>query len=127
MAKHSRWIAMLAGVVLVSVAVAAPASAHHGWSEYQDAQFDITGTLVTPVSLAGPHATAQIKVGEQVWDLVFAPSPRTASAGLEEGVVPIGDQVTASGHRHRDAQVREVKVERLMWNETLFNVYPDRN
>jgi Family of unknown function (DUF6152) len=127
MAKHSRWIAMLAGVVLVAVAVAAPVSAHHGWSEYQDAQFDITGTLVTPVSLAGPHGTAQIRVDEQVWDLVFAPSSRTARAGLEEGVVPVGDEVTASGHRHRDSQVLEVKVERLTWNETVFNVYPDRN
>ncbi len=127
MAKHSRWIAMLAGVVLVAVAVAAPVSAHHGWSEYQDDQFDITGTLVTPVSLAGPHATAQIRVDEQVWDLVFAPSSRTARAGLEEGTIPVGDQVTASGHRHRDAQELEVKVERLTWNETVFNVYPDRN
>ena len=36
MAKHSSWIAMLAGIVLVAVAVAAPVSAHHGWSEYQD-------------------------------------------------------------------------------------------
>ena len=63
MAKHSRWIAMLAGVVLVAVAVAAPVSAHHGWSEYQDDQFEISGTLETPVSLAGPHATAQIKSG----------------------------------------------------------------
>ena len=127
MAKHSRWIAMLAGVVLVAVAVAAPVSAHHGWSEYQDDQFEISGTLETPVSLAGPHATAQIKVDEQVWDLVFAPSPRTASAGLEEGTIPVGDEVTASGHRHRDAQVLEIKVERLTWNETVFNVYPDRN
>ena len=127
MAKHSRCIAMLAGVILVAVAVAAPVSAHHGWSEYQDDQFEISGTLETPVSLAGPHATAQIEVGEQAWDLVFAPSPRTASAGLEEGTIPVGDEVTASGHRHVDAQVREIKVERLTWNETLFNVYPDRN
>ena len=66
-------------------------------------------------------------MGEQVWDLVFAPSPRTASAGLEEGTIPVGDEVTASGHRHRDAQVLEIKVERLTWNDTLFNVYPDRN
>ncbi len=127
MRKHSRWVAMLAGIVLVAVAVAAPVSAHHGWSEYQDAQFEITGTLEAPVSLAGPHATAQIKVDDEVWDLVFAPSARTARAGLEEGTIPVGDQVTASGHRHRDAQELEIKVERLTWNETVFNVYPDRN
>ena len=127
MRKHSRWVAMLAGIVPVAVAVAAPVSAHHGWSEYQDAQFEITGTLEAPVSLAGPHGTAQIKVDDEVWDLVFAPSARTARAGLEEGTIPVGDQVTASGHRHRDAQELEIKVERLTWNETVFNVYPDRN
>jgi hypothetical protein len=127
MRKHSRWIAMLAGVFLVSVAVAAPVSAHHGWSDYQDAQFEIAGTLETPVSLAGPHGTAQMKVNEEVWDLVFAPSTRTARAGLQEDTIPVGDRVTASGHRHRNPQQLEIKVERLTWNETVFNVYPDRN
>jgi Family of unknown function (DUF6152) len=127
MRKHVKSVTMLAGVVLGALALAAPVSAHHGWSEYQDTQFDITGTLETPVSLAGPHATAQIRADDDVWDLVFAPSPRTASAGLKEDVIPVGDEVTASGHRHRDPATLEIKVERLTWNETLFNVYPDRN
>jgi hypothetical protein len=125
MLKHFGWVAILAGVVLV--ALAAPASAHHGWSEYQDTQFEITGTLATPVSLAGPHATAQINVDGDVWDVVLAPSPRTARAGLTEGVIPVGDTVTASGHRHLDPMTLEIKTERLTWNETVFNVYPDRN
>ena len=127
MRPPSHWLLPIAGVALTTVAVAAPVRAHHGWSEYSDEQFEITGTLDTPVSLAGPHGTAAIKVGDQVWDLVFAPSPRTASAGLEEDVVPLGDEVTASGHRHRDPQTFEIKVERLTWNDTVFDVYPDRN
>ena len=127
MRRHSSWAVMLATIVLVAVALAAPVSAHHGWAEYQDTQFEITGTLETPVSLAGPHATAQMRVDEDVWDLVFAPSARTASAGLTEDVIPVGDTVTASGHRHRDAATLEIKVERLTWNGKLFNVYPDRN
>ena len=32
-------------------------SAHHGWGGYLDAEFEITGTVSAPVSLAGPHAT----------------------------------------------------------------------
>lgn len=127
MRQGSSWVVMLAGVVVSAVVSAAPANAHHGWSEYQDTQFEITGPLVTDVSLAGPHATAQMRVGDEVWDLVFAPSTRTAQAGLREGVVPLGDTVTASGHRHLDPSKLEVKVERLIWNDTLFNVYPDRN
>ena len=127
MRKHSSWVVMLAGVVLVAVALAAPLSAHHGWEDYQDTQFEITGTLESPVSLAGPHATAKIRVNGDVWDVVLAPSPRTARAGLTEGVIPVGDTVTASGHRHLDAQKLEIKTERLTWNGKVFNVYPDRN
>lgn len=127
MRKHSNWIIVLAAFALMAVALSPPVSAHHGWSEYQDEQFEITGTLATPVSLAGPHATAQIQVGDELWDLVFAPSTRTAEAGLTEDVIPVGDTVTASGHRHLDEATLEVKTERLTWNDTLFNVYPERN
>jgi Family of unknown function (DUF6152) len=126
MHKRSKAITMLAGAVLAAMASAAPVSAHHGWSEYQDTQFEITGTLSQGVSLAGPHATAQISVADDVWDIVLAPSTRTARAGLEEDTVPVGATVTASGHRHRDLTKLEIKTERLTWNDTVFNVYPER-
>jgi hypothetical protein len=127
MRKHSKWVTILAAIVLLAVATAAPVSAHHGWSEYQDEQSEITGTLATPVSLAGPHATAQIRVGDDLWDVVFAPSTRTAAAGLTEDAIPVGETVTASGHRHLDAATLEMKVERLTYNGKVFNVYPERN
>jgi hypothetical protein len=127
MRKNSLLMTLLAGLAVVALALAAPVSAHHGWGEYQDEQFEITGTLVTPVSLAGPHATAQIRIDDEVWDIVFAPSPRTARAGLTEDAVPVGDTVTASGHRHLDPETLEIKAERLTWNDRVFNVYPDRN
>jgi hypothetical protein len=126
MRNHSSWVAMLASVVLVAVVLASPVNAHHGWGDYQDKQFEITGTLETPVSLAGPHATATIRANGVDWDLVLAPSPRTARAGLTEDVIPVGDTVTASGHRHNDPETLEVKTERLTWNGNVFNVYPDR-
>jgi hypothetical protein len=127
MRKHSNWVTILAAIVLMAVAMAAPVSAHHGWSEYGDEQFEITGALVTPVSLAGPHATAQIKADDKVWDIVLAPSTRTAAAGLTEDAVPVGATVTASGHRHLDEATLEMKVERLTYNGKVFNVYPERN
>src|SRR5688572_18587248 len=99
MRRHSTWVTMFAGVLFLAVALAASVSAHHGWEDYQDQQFEITGTLEAPVSLAGPHATAKMRVNGNVWDVVLAPSPRTARAGLTEGVIPVGDTVTASGHR----------------------------
>ena len=127
MRKHSNWVTILAAIVLMAAVTAAPVSAHHGWSEYQDEQSEITGTLATPVSLAGPHATAQIRVGEDLWDVVFAPSTRTAAAGLTEDAVPVDATVTASGHRHLDEATLEIKTERLTWNGRVFDVYPERN
>ena len=104
-----------------------PAGAHHGWGGYADAEFQISGTVESPVSLAGPHATMKIRASGQVWDITLAPPARADRAGLKEGIIPVGAQVTAFGHRHRDPKKFEVKTERLSWNGRVFNVYPDRD
>ena len=104
-----------------------PASAHHGWGGYLDEDFQLTGTVESPVSLAGPHATMKIRAENQVWDITLSPPARTERAGLKEGVIPGGAKVTVFGHRHRDPKRFEVKTERVTWNGRLFNVYPDRS
>ena len=107
--------------------IAVPLTAHHGWSGYGTEEFSITGALDTPVSLSGPHATLKIKAADgKVWNLVLSAGNRVEAAGLREGMIPLGAQVTAEGHRHRDAKVLEVKTERVKWNGRTFNVYPDR-
>ncbi len=106
---------------------AAPLSAHHGWGGNADEEFELSGTVDTPVSLAGPHATMKIRAADgQVWDITLAPPPRTAAAGLKEGVIPVGAKVLVHGHRNRDKNRFEVKTERVTWNGKVFNVYPDR-
>ena len=104
-----------------------PVSAHHGWGGYLDEDFQLSGTVESPVSLAGPHATMKIKADNQVWDITLSPPARTERAGLKEGVIPVGAKVTVFGHRHRDVEHVEVKTERVSWNGRLFNVYPDRS
>ena len=104
-----------------------PVLAHHGWEGYRTEDFEITGTVETPVSLSGPHASLTIKSDGQVWNVVLAPPPRTERAGLKTGMIPVGDTVTAHGHRHKDPKTFEVKTERLRWKDKLFNVYPDRS
>ena len=104
-----------------------PASAHHGWGGYHDEDFKISGTLESPVSLAGPHATMKIRAENQVWDVTLSPPARTERAGLKEGVIPVGAKVTVFGHRHRDPKRFEIKTERVSWNGRMFNVYPDRS
>jgi hypothetical protein len=104
-----------------------PALAHHGWGGNEDAEFEMTGTVVRQVSLAGPHATMQIKDKDgKVWDITLAPPPRTDRAGLKENTIPLGATVLVHGHRNRDAKKLEIKTERVTWNGKVFNVYPDR-
>ena len=118
----------VAGTLVVALFLTIlPASAHHGWGGYQDEDFQLSGTVESPVSLAGPHATMKIRAENQVWDITLSPPARTERAGLKEGVSPVGAKVTVFGHRHRDPKRFEVKTERVSWNGRLFNVYPDRS
>jgi len=72
--------AMLCAGLLASALIVTPAFAHHGWGGQEEAVTTLNGTVVQGVSLAGPHATMKIKVGNDVWDLTLAPPARTASA-----------------------------------------------
>ena len=112
--------------IFVSALAAPPASAHHGWAGNLDEEFELTGTVETGVSLAGPHATMKVRSDGKLWDITLAPPARTARAGLKEGVIPVGATVTIHGHRNRDANRLEIKTERVTWNGRTFDVYPDR-
>jgi hypothetical protein len=114
------------GIFALSLA-ALPALAHHGWGGNQQAEFELTGVVERGVSLAGPHATMQIRAEGKVWDITLAPPARTQRAGLKEGIIPVGATVTIHGHRNRDMSRFEVKTERVTWNGQTFNVYPDRD
>ena len=115
-------------VALVMLAFSAvPVSAHHGWGGNVDETSNLTGVVVASVSLAGPHATMKIRVGEQVWDMTLAPPAATERAGLKEGMIPVGATVTVHGNRNRDAKRFEMKCTRVTWNGKTYDVYPGRS
>ncbi len=113
------------GILALSLSVL-PASAHHGWAGNFDEEFELTGTVQTGVSLAGPHATMKVLADGKVWDITMAPPARTDRAGLKEGIIPVGATVTVHGHRNKDPKHLEIKTERVTWNGRTFDVYPDR-
>jgi hypothetical protein len=123
----SRFSLVIGACILALSLSVIPALAHHGWGGNLDAEFEMSGTVQTGVSLSGPHATMKIKDDKgQVWDLTLAPPARTDSAGLKEGIIPVGAKVTIHGHRNSDPKKFEIKTERVTWNGRTFNVYPDR-
>jgi len=124
---QSKLVAGLSAAIVGLSLAATNALAHHGWAGQGTEDFTLKGTVEKGVSLSGPHATMQIKDEKgQVWDLTLAPPPRTKAAGLEEGVIPVGAEVTILGKRNLDMKKFEVKTERVTWNGRNFDVYPDR-
>ena len=121
--KRSLGLAGGALVVAALLMTPLPVSAHHGWGGNQDQTFNLTGTVETPVSLAGPHATMRVRVDGQVWDITLGPRARTERAGLREDIIPVGATVTLTGHRNRDMNRFEMKTERVVWNNRAFDVY----
>ena len=104
-----------------------PSLAHHGWNGNGKEQVELTGIVESPVSLAGPHATLTIRVDGQLWDITLSPPARTERAGLKESTIPVGAEITVSGHRNSDPKRFEIKGERVTYNGKLYNVYPDRD
>ena len=75
-----------------------PALAHHGWSGYLDYDFELTG-VVEEIDLGQPHGHLMVHAEGGMWDVVLGPPFRNQRAGITDGVIEIGDTVTASGHR----------------------------
>lgn len=117
-----------AALTALSLACFAPAAAvaHHGWAEYGADNFVLEGT-VREVNLGNPHGLIRITDRDgRVWDAVLAPPSRNRAAGLVDGAIAPGDEVRASGRRHRDARKLEVKSERIEARGRTFDVYPER-
>ena len=121
-----RLVLVGAACVFVALLSALPLSAHHGWGGYVEQLSELSGTVTSPISMAGPHATLKVNAEGHVWDVVLAPPPRAAQAGLKDGMIPVGEKVIVHGQRHRDSKKYEIKTTRLTWNGKVFNVYPDR-
>ncbi len=119
------WI-LRAGLAAAFVFAAGPVFAHHGWGGQEEAVTTLNGTVVQGVSLAGPHATMKIKVGNDVWDLTLAPPARTERSGLKEGLIPVGATVTVRGNRNLDHAKHEMKTIYIKQGAAEYHVYPDR-
>ena len=109
---------------VAAMALSGAALAHHGWGGNNQA-LQLTGTVVAPVDLSGPHATMQIRDADgQVWDITLAPAPRTSRAGLAADTLEIGAEVTLTGMRNDDPARFEMKTRRVTHDGTNYDVYP---
>jgi hypothetical protein len=123
----TQWLNLTGCLLAALILTTAPAGAHHGWSGNTAGEIELTGTVISSVSLSGPHGTMQIETADgRTWNITLAPGPRTHRAGLREDSIPVGAEVTVIGERHDDPEVFEAKVRRVIWNDQVFDVYPPR-
>jgi hypothetical protein len=100
-----------AGLALIAL-LAAPASAHHGWSEYDSTR---------PLKLAGkilesgyehPHGHIVLEVPGKKWNVVLAPPSRMEFRGLSKQMLAAGAQAAVEGYANRD-RPDELRAERI--------------
>ncbi len=122
---QNRFRAAAAAALLGAAVVAAPAFAHHGWADYGDTEFQLSG-VVERASLGGPHGLLKVRAAGGVWDVVLAPPRAIERSGLTAAAVPAGTRVIARGHRHNDGKRLEMKTERLVVGGRTYDLYPSR-
>jgi hypothetical protein len=115
--------AVLAGLMTLTMAV--PVLAHHGWSWTEDGFFKLEG-IVRAVYVGNPHATLDVDADGELWRVELAPPSATIRAGFTEDAAKAGDEVVAIGNRSRDEGEKRMKAVRIIVNGKTYDVYPGR-
>lgn len=116
---------LLLAAALLSIAAAAPALAHHGWSWTQDGFFQLEGR-VGSVSYGNPHPVITVDAEGETWRVELAPPSATRRAGFTAETAQQGDEITAIGNRSRDEAERRMKAVRLVHKGRTYDIYPGR-
>jgi hypothetical protein len=97
---------------IAAAALALPAAAHHGWSEYDSAQtLTLTGTIKDS-GYEHPHGHVSLVTPGKTWHAVLAPPTRMENRGLPRDALKPGNTVTLVGYPNRN-KPDEMRAERI--------------
>jgi hypothetical protein len=99
-------------IALATLLLPSIATAHHGWSSYDETKPVTLTAPLTAVSWSNPHGTARVTWQKKQWDVVLAPVTRMEARGLTEAMLTTGKPVTLIGYPRRDGTA-EVRIERV--------------
>jgi uncharacterized protein DUF6152 len=106
----TRWALMMATLALLT----GTASAHHGWTGYEEKAQTITGTI-RESSYENPHGSVRLQAegtNGKTWLVVLAPTGRMTDRGLTRDALKVGTTATVVGYAHRTTQ-DEMRAERI--------------
>ncbi len=96
----------------LALAVAVPAYAHHGWSEYDSSQpLTLSGTIESS-GYEHPHGFIRLAVPGKTWIAVLAPPSRMEARGLDKALLTAGTTATVVGYPNR-GKPEEMRAERI--------------
>jgi Family of unknown function (DUF6152) len=99
-------------LITAAALAAAPALAHHGWSEYDSSNvLTLTGTIQES-GYEHPHGHVRLSVPGKVWTVTLAPPSRMENRGLPKDALKVGNQVTVVGYPNRN-KPDEMRAERI--------------
>lgn len=108
----NRLVRRVAGMSLFLIG-ASPASAHHGWSDYDvDKPLTLNGRVASS-SYENPHATITMDADGHSYSVVLAPVSRMESRGASRDAVAVGKQLTVIGYPSK-THAGEVRAERIV-------------
>ena len=97
---------------LLALAIALPAAAHHGWSEYDSTKpLTFTGKIVAS-GYEHPHGHIRLETPGKNWHVVLAPPSRMENRGLAKDALSKGKTVTVVGYANRE-KPEEMRAERI--------------
>jgi hypothetical protein len=99
-----------APLLLLGLAAAAPAAAHHGWGSYNsDKPMTIAGPI-RDIALKNPHSEMTLTHEGRPWLITLAPLSRMNARGATADMLPVGANVTTYGYPKRDG-TPEIRAE----------------
>lgn len=91
---------------------AAPAWAHHGWSEYDSTRPLTLSGVVKESGYEHPHGHVQLEADGKTWHVVLAPPSRMHARGLSPAELKAGAKVEVTGYANR-RKPDELRAERI--------------
>lgn len=98
--------------IAFAAALALPALAHHGWSEYDATRtLTFTGKIVES-GYEHPHGHIRLETSGKTWLVILAPPSRMENRGLAKEALHKGNTVTVVGYANR-GKPEEMRAERI--------------
>jgi len=116
----------LAVLALAPMVFAGSALAHHGWSWTTGGNIELTG-VIRSVNLGNPHGILEVDVDGDLWTVEVGQPWRNARAGLQDGDLSVGVEITAEGEPAADVSERRLKAEQLTIAGRNYQLYPGRS